>query len=271
MMRSSLLACLLLCLGGGLDGCAGSVRYSRSSLNPNTWANWAEADEPILLDVAGPVGIDIDTFAGEVIIQGNPKLTQAKVTVVREGVHGYGRRDEAEASLKDIHYTAEVVAGGLGQVLQVRATTTNAERHFQRAHVQVEMPDIDGVRVRTTNGRVWVCTVRGRVDIATTEGNVRVMTNLPMNDPITIVNRNGDIDLRMRAESQGKIDAQTVNGRAYGFARYGKLVVGPDTRDDTLHATLNGGANPITLRTVNGDIEVAVVHNPELVDDHPIE
>jgi len=257
---------MLVLLGSlGLGGCIGPNRPGWLSVNPNDWANRSATDDPILLDVAGPVEVRVTSFNGDVVIQGNPKLTQGQVTVMREAIHGYGRSGEAASSLEQIKYTARIVPGELGQALEVVTQTSCAEPHLQRAHVYIELPDIEGVTVHTTNGRVWVRNIRGKVDISTSEDDVRVLTNLAMNKPVTIVNRNGDIAYRVRGESEGKFDAQTVNGRATGFVHYGTLKVDSVCRRDAYFATLNNGANPITLRTVNGDIHIAVVSNPEHV------
>jgi hypothetical protein len=86
-----------------------------------------------------------------------------------------------------------------------------------------------------------------------------------MTKPVTIVNRNGDIDYRVSGGSTGMFDAQTVNGRATTLIRYGEVRTVPPTREDALRVMLNSGDNPIVLRTVNGDIRIAVVDHPEHV------
>src|SRR6185295_16310691 len=111
---------------------------------------------------------------------GNPKVSQASVTLMRVGVQGHGRVGEAKESLADISYTAEIVPGELGQKLLVRTSTTNPEPHYQRANLFIELPDVDGVTVRTTNGKVYAQNISGEVDISTTEQDVRVMTNRPL-------------------------------------------------------------------------------------------
>ncbi len=266
-MRLILLSIVLLaCVN--LAGCSGPNRPGWLSINPNNWANRSIVDADVPVDTQGPVQIDVDSFNGDVIVQADPALSMGKVTIVRESVHGYGREKEGSSSLDDITYSVEVVPGDLGQALQIRTHTTNAEPHYQRAHVYIKLPEVEGVKIHTTNGRVWVRNIRGSVDITTSENDVRLMTNQPMSRPVIIINRNGDIDFRVRGESQGKIDAQTVGGDAIGFARYGKLVVQSPSTKDVFKGVLNDGTNPITLRTVNGDINVAVVNNPELVDWH---
>ncbi len=249
------------------SGCSGPGKPAWVSVNPNDWANRGETDEPVMLDVLGAVAVDVTSFNGSVTIEGNPKLTQAKVTVRREGVHGYGRTKEATASLEDIKYSAEVVPGDLGQVLRVQTTTTNAEPHFQRAQVFIELPDVENISVHTTNGNVTARNISGTVDVSTTHGEVRIMTNQAMTKPVTIINRDGDINYRIRAESTGQFDAQTVNGKVHQHVRYGAFAIKPGTQQDVLHGVLNDGTNPITLRTVNGDIRIAVVSDPESVGE----
>jgi hypothetical protein len=198
-------------------------------------------------------------------IKANPKLTAATVTIVREAVHGYERSDEAKQSLEDITTSVQIVKADLGQTLQVRTSTTAAEPHFQRTHIRIEAPQIDGVAVHTHNGRVEAIGCSGAADISTDEDEVRVITNQPMLKPVTIVNKNGDINYRVRGESTGRLDCETISGKVVYYVRYGNVRVMQPTDNDTLNATLNNGTNPIRLRTVNGDIKISVVNNPEQV------
>ena len=147
----------------------------------------------------------------------------------------------------------------------VRTGTTNAEPHFLRTNIYIEAPDIEGVRVHTTNGTVRATDISGAVDINTTEGEVRVMTNKAMMQPVTIVTGNNDIHYRVRGESAGAFDCQTVRGEVTSLVKYGQMKLGSPSTDETLHAVLNQGTNPIVLRTVDGDIRIAVVHNPTQV------
>jgi DUF4097 and DUF4098 domain-containing protein YvlB len=249
-----------------MAGCSGPDRPAWLSINPNDWSNRSDVDEPAVLEVSGTIAIDVASFNGDVIIEGNVKLkNKAKVTLVREGVHGLERSKDAKAALADIAWTAELVPGEVEQTLQVRTSTTNSEPHFLRAHLYIEAPDINGVTVRTTHGRVFARNVRGAIDVSTTEADVRILTNQAMTNPVTIVSRNGDIDYRVRGDSTGAFDAQTVNGRASTFIKYGEVRTLPPTRNDALRVTLNEGTNPVVLRTVNGDIRIAVVKNPEHV------
>ena len=241
---------------------------SGCSLNPSDWGNQRIADHPLVLDLAGPISVDVGTFAGDVTIEADPDLTKGEVTIVREGLHGFGRSKEAKASLTDITASVDLVAadtsrGQLGQTLRIRAETANAEPHFQRAHVYIKAPAIDGVFVATDDGNVTAKHVEGAMDIETSNGLVSVRTNLPLTRPVTIINSNGDIILRMRGEGRAAFDAQTINGRVSADIRHGAVNVAPGTRDDLYLATFNQGANKMVLRTTNGDIKIAVMEENE--------
>ncbi|UCD74091.1 MAG: DUF4097 family beta strand repeat protein [Phycisphaerales bacterium] len=222
-------------------------------------------DEPIVLDLAAPVAVDVQSFNGDVFIEAGSDFEVATVQVVRRAKHGYMRYEEAEASLEQISYTVGLAPGELGQILQVRTATEALEPHFQEADVYITLPEVDGVFVRTTNGRVEVRGVEGRIDVATTNSDIRILSNRPLRRPVTAVNRNGDILYRVRAESTGEFDCETVNGQVVTHVEYGDFLVAPTNDQDTVRANLNNGSNRIVLRTVDGDIVVSVVENPEEV------
>ena len=122
--------------------------------------------------------------------------------------------------------------------------------------------EVDGITVRAQRGNVSVTNIEGAVDISTSQGNVRVMTDLPMRQAVTITIRQGNIDYRVRGESSGALDCQAIRGRVDHRVRTGRLIIEPDRDKGRLRAILNDGDNPITLRTADGDIRIAVVDNP---------
>jgi len=258
---------LIVILAASVAGC---VRNKTFVSQFESWAGsmtekLAEAaaeDQPIILDVLGPVAVDVESFNGDVTIIADPKLEQAHLTFTRRATHGFQRQEEAEASLPEIGYSAELVPGELGQVLRVRTSTTSTEPHYHRVDMLLELPEIDGVRVRTHNGGVVVTDVEGRVDIVTDDGPIRVASNHPMIRPVTIINNCGNIDYRVRTESTGAVDCQALRGKVHHHAVYGRWIVHEGTDHDTLLATFNGGTNPIVLRAADGNIRFSVVDDP---------
>jgi hypothetical protein len=258
----TLLPRLLPPIAAVLAGCASVGAASRDPWNPDSWSFRRRALEPVVLPVQGPVAIDVESFGGDVIVEADARLRQATVGVVLEATHGYKRSGEAKASLAQIEHSAELVPGDMGPVLRVRTATTHAEPYFQRAHVRIDLPHADGVRVRTRWGRVELVDVEGTLDVETSEEDVRVMTHLALVRPVTILNRQGSIDYRVRGESSGAFDCRAIRGNVDARVVYGRFVVRSGTDGSTLLATLNGGTNPVVLRTVDGHIRIAVVADP---------
>ncbi|MBT8485985.1 MAG: DUF4097 family beta strand repeat protein [Phycisphaerales bacterium] len=270
-MRSSLsiglllpvLAAVLLLAGGcertlgalGRTFRAGTDAISSRHLN----------DEPIYFRATGPLSIDVDSFGGDVELIANSELDYAVVTVTRRATHGPGRRLEADAAMTEIEYSIDILPGPIGPILEIRAATNNVEPHFLRADVQIEVPDVDAVRIHTQRGDVTAQNVRGPVDIRTSGGDVRLLTERPMTDSVQIINDGGSIDYRVRAESSGRIDAVALRGMVRQHAPTGEILIETGTSYDRLNATLNRGTNPVVMRAADGDIRIAVVEDPTKV------
>ncbi|HWB20328.1 MAG TPA: DUF4097 family beta strand repeat-containing protein [Phycisphaerales bacterium] len=221
--------------------------------------------EDFNVDVSGPVSVDISTFAGDVTVNADQDITGAHVRIIREATHGKGRKTEAKASLQNISTNVEIVPGELGQMIKVTAVTADPEPDFQRAHVILDIGSLDGLSIQTANGDVEAYNFEGALNVGTSYGGIRLATNHALIRPISLIDHNGSIDLRMRGESEGILDCETIRGTVTHIVKYGKLIINNGTDDDTLHAVLNDGTNSITIRTTDGDIRVAVVSNPTAV------
>jgi hypothetical protein len=225
------------------------------------------ADEPVELKTQGPVAVDIDNFAGEVVVRADRGVKRTMVEVRRVSTHGLGRWNESREALDDARWTAslEPRKGG-GETLVIRTDTPNPEEHFHHMQVTVIAPALDTVKVRTTKGDVTVIENQGAVDIETTLGDVRMMTPWPMTNPMTIITSEGSIDYRVRGESKGVFDCESHGGQVRQRCEYGHwLALDTDNDHDRFYAVLNGGTNPVVLRTSDENIRVAVVPNPTAV------
>jgi hypothetical protein len=275
--RTLALASLTLvsaCMSAALLGGCSKSTTDGSMLAPFSYQR--QEDPTTIFDVAGPVAIDVETFAGDVEIEAKAKHAgQIRVTITREARHGWGRKDEAEASLDQIGSSVELGMGAmapgdagqgggeLGQTLIVRTWTDHAEAHFNRAHVKIELPAAEGVRIKTTRGQVIVMGAAGGIDIETGGGgDVRLVTTEPLTRSVTIVNQGGSIDYRVQGQSSGAILGQSVRGQVDMRATEGAVKIHDGTSATTLVATLNDGKNPVQLRTVDGHVRIAVVDDP---------
>src|SRR5262245_24285784 len=124
-------------------GCASRDASSRNPWNLDTWSFQNREDPPQVFPVTSPVSIDVESLGGDVIVETDEDLTEATVTITRQATHGFGRIDEAKASLDQIGTSVSLVPGEMGPVLAIRTWTTHAEPHFQRTHVHVVLPEAD--------------------------------------------------------------------------------------------------------------------------------
>jgi len=228
-----------------------------------TGIRW-RTDDPILLATTGPVSVDVDTFAGNISVRANPTISETRVVVERASHRGWFKYETAGDELARIQYEVSLdrdLSGG--EVVNVRADHVGQMSVFGRANIRVETPELESVRIRTTRGDVLVLDQRGEVDIRTTHGDVRVATPWPARDAVSIVNQDGDVEYRVRGESTGRFDLETINGVVNHRCKFGTWRgIGPDNRSDRIVAVLNNGDNPVTIRTTEGDIDVAIVPDP---------
>lgn len=222
-------------------------------------------DEAIVFPGRTVIAVDVETFNGDVRVIADPRATSTTVTIEREGTHGFMRFGDSKSSLDHIEATAQLLPGDLGPTLRVRVTTTDPEPFFQRGHVRIVAPLIEGVRVRTQHAFVLVKGVEGAIDIESSGGDVRVMTDQPLVEDVVVVNREGAIDYRVTGASKGAFDVETVGGVVKVRATEGAWSWTGATGTRKVTASLNEGANPVILRTVDGDIRVAIVADPSAV------
>ena len=269
LARTAVQTSLLVSLAAALSACApgqpddvviGGMHDIRRAASGVRW----ETDETIRLETTGVVSIDLDSFAGSVLVKANNNLSETLVTVERATRHGFPRYGEAGRSLDLIDYTVSLDRGTSGEeIVVVRANSSGTETVLGRANVRIETPELGAVRIRTSRGDVQVLENRGSIDIVTSHGNVSVATPWSMRDSVSIMNREVDVEYRVRGESTGLFDLETVGGVVSTRCRYGRWMgADPENRADRVIAVLNGGDNPIVIRTSDGDIDVAIVSDP---------
>jgi len=263
---------LAAAVGASLLSCSGTPEEAVLGLGDGVhdiFAGHTNAKEETLrLPTTGVFSVDATTFAGDITIVGNPSAKTTTVTVMREGTHGFLRQRESRDSLASIQATAEITPGPLGPILVVRATTTDPEAHFQRAHLRIEGTDLDGVRVRTPRGSVSLRDVTGTIDVESSGGGVRLISRRPLTESVTILSSEGDIDYRVNGLSTGNFDIQTIGGEIRvrstdGGWRFGQI---DPARPDRATAVLGDAPrNSVVLRTTEGDVRIAVVADPTAV------
>jgi hypothetical protein len=212
----------------------------------------------VTIDTSGPVAIDVKSFGGTVTIVADPDIVGTEVSA-NQYEEGLGTVPIARLYM---NVTTEIEHGSLGETVRVVATCEDDPLHTVTANIVVRSKDIHGVRVHNERGDVVIKGITGPVDIQTRDGDVRIVTPRVMNEEVLIENRRGNIIYRVRSESSGHIDATAINGEATLDLRTGNAVILPGSTGDHLVARFNDGLNPITMRTVEGNVRIFVVPDP---------
>lgn len=238
-------------LAFALGGC-GSGRSVRMDL-----------DVPANVEASGRIiGVDVENFRGAVTIRVEP---WRKGVEVRASKRVSGGADEgAGAFLKAETLTAEFEQSDTGPAtLRIRSWTDRPEASDHRADILVLVPECDGVRIRTAQGKVYVNRAGGAMQIENIDGPIDIRTDSAIVDPILLTTTSGDIYLACPVDSAALLDARTDDGEVTIDSR---AVSATDwsLRGDgkRLEGVINGGANPVTIRTGKGDIEIEFDEDP---------
>lgn len=213
------------------------------------------------LDLNGPVGVRINTFAGDVVVRAT-NLTNsgdAFIEVTRDS--NTSEPDEPDM----IQWTTTIDRDDRGPVLVVNVTARDEHvADWWRGHVVVEVPMIDGISVNTTHGDISVDEVTGPVELITSDGSVELMSNQPLQGPVKILTSEGDVNVRLAPDTKGALDLFAKDGRIGLHIKVGRMHIAPGTSTDSVHGSLNGGDKPFVIRTTHGVIRFTVKHNPKL-------
>jgi hypothetical protein len=264
-LRTSAILAGLVASIATFQGCIATPTSSLERMNNAVVYGQMSIDDPrIVVATNGPVDIDLESFGGTVLVEAVPGLKNTIIEPVRHANHGHLRRDEAEASLDQMDYVVELIPGDLNrETVRVVATSDDLEEHFQGIDFRIRTADLGSVRVRTDQGRVWVKNNTGGVDVETTHGDIRVITEHPMNEPIILVTKEGDVDYRAPKGSTGIYDLRSIGGLVYNRFTEARVVsTSADNDPATFVADVGGGLNPVLVRTTYGDIRVAVTEFP---------
>jgi len=207
--------------------------------------------------VTHAMAVDVDSFRGDVTVTVDPLLDGI---TVEADLLSHDRGHGAGFDNLDVSAKIETDENGFG-VLRVLATSAEGYTDTRAVDLTVTMPQIDGLRVQTRDGRVTCDGVRGAVTVLNHNGEVRLRTMQPLTDPVSIATTDGRIAWQVTPESTGVIDAESTSGQIRLKANGGSLKVNQYGRSK-LTAVLNDGANPVTLRTTNDKIYIFVDPNP---------
>ncbi|MFM9996736.1 MAG: hypothetical protein ACKVU4_13165 [Phycisphaerales bacterium] len=249
--RRSILLVALACLGAVLGGCRFAKKLDVAIVGPELGRG------------AAPL-IDVSNWNGSVNIVVSNKFRRADVRakVRRTAGRSPGRGDLAEASA----VTAESATEGGKPVLRVRSTTRIADPALGRAELLIRLPDCSGATVRNAGGVVSLRGVGGPIIVENgfnngPGGRVELRTEQALTEPVTITTTEGTVYYQVGPTSSGRFELTAEGGQAAFEARVGD-VKAQLVEHERFVGTLNGGANPVILRSGRGVVFARVIEDP---------
>lgn len=169
-------------------------------------------------------------------------LWTERSTCDRDGAHMRGHSDGGnDRNDVSVRFTVRLPAG-----VKVRAQTVNGAIDVSGARSEVV--------ARTVNGRVDATTAAGPVDAETVNGGITVrMESLNAEGDMKFETVNGSVRIEAPANLAAELSMSTVNG---SLTSDFPLTVQGRLSKHRIDATINGGGRRLTLRTVNGSVEL---------------
>lgn len=223
----------------------------------------------------GPT-VDVTNFRGSVRVVADERAKAPTVSArVRRLDRSLRIRDKELAQKANI--TADSVIEDGRRLLRVVTTPTGDEE--VAVDLVVRVATTEGVRVRNAGGAVILEGIDGPVTVingvgGASGGDVTVRTGEAMTDHVNLVTTDGTVLYQVGPGSSGAFYLETDAGDAEFYAKIGR-VTEARPNGSKYRAVLNGGDNPISLRSGRGDVRVVVIENagtygPDHWDGYPV-
>jgi len=115
------------------------------------------------------------------------------------------------------------------------------------ASISINLPDAQGVHVRSSNGRITLEGLGGHADLQTSNGSITVDTH---DGSIHAVSSNGSMQAK---EISGEIEMYSSNGRIVITDVFGPIRA-ESSNSSVYVSTMAGNPGPVRVRTSNGSI-----------------
>lgn len=236
-----------------------SILAAAFSIAP-TMGGCARLEKNQLIAISGEpeasrvMALDVQNQFGTVFIEVDRTLTAPRVAA--------GCQGDTEAARKPEFVSAELVNESGRSILRVLSASPGAGDP-KPVDIRIKVPTCDGLRVVNAGGRVYIKGVNGAIDVtndvAGKSGGTVVIVQDPVTSPIIIKARRGGIDLRVPAESTGRLSAKSTSGTL-------AIDVGEATIKNAkaslreYSGTLGTTENEITLVADEGDVQFVLGH-----------
>jgi hypothetical protein len=221
-------------------------------------------------DWSPQTAVDVRNFHGSVTVVVDPTLERGEPTAVAHAAPPVSAMADSKAT-ESVTVTADLVKQEGGRVLKVRTGTTWKDERDVWVDVTVRVPSCAGATVWNRGGPVEIVGVCGAVQVdngplAGSGGRIELRTAQAMTEPVTLVTSEGSITYQVGPNSTGMFTLESGSGRTE-FLSYAARPENMMTDGRSTTAYLNGGRNPIVLRSDKGSVRAMVMEEPQAYRD----
>lgn len=214
---------------------------------------------------APALALHVDNFRGHVEVRVYPGLERARIhSNVR--VTGDVASDDQPGALDAIDVVARIEDGPGGrQTLRIASNSDRLSTPDNLARILVQMPRCDGLFIKNFDGNVELVGVRGSMYVENHAGGIELRTNEVLDEPVTLLNTDGNIFVQVPKESSAFVDAESLKGKVFYRGHLGSTTRNHMTSTHTgqrFTGSLNSGEHRLTARTNDGHIYMYVMEEP---------
>lgn len=210
---------------------------------------------------SGALALHIENALGETLVEVDPRLSGPSVEVF-----------VIDPSTGALIESAPKAAGWVGAEQTeidgkptLRVLSLHQEGQETRPiFIRIRAPEVRGAYVRAVGGPVRLLGVDGPINVETEASaglrrpggaSIHVRLNGPLDTPVSLVSDDGDVRLELPGSSRGQVEVTALR-RVIELGGHGASVSGAKTSGDKWSGTLNGGSNPVVLRSRAGQAVV---------------
>lgn len=211
--------------------------------------------------------VDIHNYHGSVTVIVDPKLEAAETSAV---VGASPPLDEAAdyKATESVSIVSDWVEQEGGRVLRIRTGSAWFDQEAVWVDLTIRMPSCAGATVWNRGGFVELVGVEGAIQVdngamGKSPGTIRVRTARAMTAPVALTTDVGSVVYQVGANSTGAFELESGSGKAvFNSPAAVPARITVDSHNRTT-ATLNGGKNPVILRSGKGMVRAYVMEDPE--------
>ncbi len=214
------------------------------------------------------LGVDVEVmnWNGAVSVVADPRYKQPEV---RSQIRRLSKDGPKEGELRSA-VTAEAVSGieNGRRIIRVRTQPREGVTESQVAmDIVVRVARAQDVRISNSGGSINVAGFDGALTIVNGAegrpgGRVLVRTQTGVTDPVSITTTSGDVIYKSGPGTKGTFELLSSGGSAQFEAQLGVVTEArPDPSGNRYRAVLDGGQNPISIRTDKGIARVEIIEN----------